>query len=78
MESLKQDVLTIDKNAIALEKGFCLMEEDFADVNKELELIQYCTENVDNLLRENNIRIKGLKVYTEGKDLKAYLEHYQD
>lgn len=66
---LKQDVLILDKISSALEKGFCMMEEDFDDVNKDLDIVQSVTENVDNLQRRNNIHIRGIKEYAEGKDL---------
>lgn len=54
---LKEDVLNIDKNAIELGKGFNLIEDAFVDVNKELELVQSCVENIDNLGRKTDIRI---------------------
>lgn len=60
-EALKQDVSTIDKNAIALEKGSWLLKEGFADVNKDLYTVQSCAENIGNLLRKNNLHIWEVK-----------------
>lgn len=63
METLRKDVTTIDKNTIALEKSFRFMEEYFAGTNKKLEEVQSCTENIDNLLRKNNLLMKGLRTH---------------
>lgn len=40
VETLKEEVVNIDRTSIALEKGFRFMEEDFADANWELEVVQ--------------------------------------
>lgn len=47
VETLKQDVTIIDENALALEKGFRWMEEDFVEVNKDLDIIKSFAENTD-------------------------------
>lgn len=39
---------------LSLEKGFHMIE-DFADVNKDLDMIQSCAENIDNILWEKTI-----------------------
>lgn len=43
------------------------MMEEFADVNKDLKMIQSCAENINNILRTNNLWMWGLKEYAEGK-----------
>lgn len=61
----------MDKNAVALDKSFRLI--DFADINKDIEVIQSCTENIDNLLRKKNLHVRGLQENIERTDgLKSY------
>lgn len=68
----------MEKNSTDLEKGFQLMEEDFANFNKELEVVQSCTKNIDNLIRKNNLCMRGLCEKAEGKDLKTFVELFVD
>lgn len=49
MKNIKKDVSLLGENVHTLEKEFCLMEEDFAAVNKYLDDVQSVTENIDNL-----------------------------
>lgn len=70
---MKQDVVVLDKNTMTLDKGSHMMEADCANVNEDLGTVQSVRENVDNLLRANNILIRGPKEYTEGKGLLGFL-----
>lgn len=38
-----------------------------------MDMAQTCVENVDNLMRRNNLRMRGLKEYTDGENLKEFL-----
>lgn len=59
-----------------MEKGFRLMEEDFAEVNKDLDVVHTCMENADNLMRKNNLRMRGLKEYIGEENLILFLEQF--
>lgn len=50
------------------------MEKDFVDANKEFDGVQTVTENIDNLLKKNNIQIHGLQEGSEEENLVSYLE----
>lgn len=42
----------------------------------ETNALHNMVEEVDNKLRKNNLRLKGLKESVEGDNLKTYLGHY--
>lgn len=42
-----------------------------------LDLVQSCVKNIGDLLRKNNLRLRGLKEnLVEGKDLEAFTYHF--
>lgn len=41
----------------------------------EVKEAQYTVEHVDNSLRRNNLRLRGLKVGAKGRKLQEFLEN---
>lgn len=57
-----------------VEKAFELLEDDFKDIGDEVNEVQMTVENLDNVLRRNDLRLKGLKEGAEGDNLVSFLD----
>lgn len=57
MEKITEQVAGLENKNHELDKAFRLLEDDF----KQLMEVQRVIENVDNNLRKNNLRLKGMK-----------------
>lgn len=75
IDSLNQDVLIVEKNNAALEKGFRLIKQDFAGVNRDLDEVQSGMEIINNLLQKNNLHMQGLQEHVERKNFKSFNVH---
>lgn len=71
---MKEEVLIVKKGSGTLEKGLNTLGEDLEQLEDNFEELQQTVENIDNNLRKNNIRIKGVKEGVEGNDLKSLLK----
>lgn len=74
LDSPKQYVLAIEKNNKALEKGFRLIEECFARVNRDLDEVQLCTKHIDNLLQKNNLHMRVLQEHAKSFHEQLFLD----
>lgn len=72
--TLQQELSSVDKSNKTLKNGLQMMEVDFTDLNRDFDITQSCIENLDNLSRKNNLRLRGLKESAEGHDLKSFTE----
>lgn len=63
----------IEKKSLAIDSTLKEFEADISYINNNLENLGETVENLDNLSRKNNIKVRWLKENTEGSDLVSFL-----
>lgn len=57
---------TLEKKTLATDSILKEFEDDIGEVDKDLDDLEGALENLDNLQRKSNIKIRGLKENIEG------------
>lgn len=81
VSELKQDFKFVKDNVAAtdlwvtrMEETFKAVQEDMMCFDDDLEDVQTFVENLENSLKKNNMKLRGLKVQIEGDNLAQYLQ----
>lgn len=74
-EKIKGQLVNLENKTTKLYKAFLLLEDEFKQLEDDLNNLHRVTEDVDNNLWKNNPKLKGLKEGAEYGNLKEYMEN---
>lgn len=74
VEQLDSKLKTVEQEVRKLDGAFGSLEKEVKQQEADTNNIQQIIENLDNKVRKNNLRIKGLKEGAEGENLLVFLE----